>query len=132
VTSHRHTTHRAPVANAPKSLGAGAEAAEGLHSLQQSGEEGSGERATHRTGASEVRTEGASPDDESGSEPLPRNREHVPSYGGAGGAPRTSSDTRELPDARGDQGSRVAHGEQTGGSADGIPDDPGRQPINPT
>ena len=90
----------------PKSLGAGAEAAEGVHGLQQSddGASGRGERpTTQRTGGSDVSAEGASADDESGSEPLPRNREHTPSYGGAGGRPRTSSDQREPGDSRGDQ-----------------------------
>ena len=91
---------------APKSLGAGAEAAEGVHGLQQSdgGAAGGGERpTTQRSGGSDVSAEGASADDQSGSEPLPRTREHPPSYGGAGGRPRTSSDQREPGDARGDQ-----------------------------
>ena len=98
---------------AGKSLGGGAEAAEGVPALQQSdgdgGETGSaatgaGERpTTQRTGGSDVSSQGASADDRPGSEPLPRNREHAPSYGGAGGAPRTSSDEREPADARGDQ-----------------------------
>jgi hypothetical protein len=116
----------------PKSLGGGAEAAEGVHALQQDDAGGaSAEAPTHRTGASDVSSRGASADDQSGSEPLPRSREHVPSYGGAGGAPRTSSDTREPADSRGDQGHRAA-GRDGGGSADRIPDDPGRQPINPS
>ena len=91
---------------APKSLGAGAEAAEGGHGLQQSddGASGGGERpTTQRTGGSDVSAQGASAEDQSGSEPLPRSREHTPSYGGAGGSPRTSSDQREPGDSRGDQ-----------------------------
>ena len=95
-----------------KSLGAGAEAAEGVHALQQSDGDGgdtggsaADERpTTQRAGGSDVRTEGASAADRSGSEPLPRTREHAPSSGGAGGPPRTSSDTREPADARGDEG----------------------------
>ena len=97
---------------APKSLGGGAEAAEGVHALQQSDgdggaaapAEGDERPTTQRTGGSDVSTEGASAADRSGSEPLPRTREHAPSYGGAGGHPRTSSDSREPADARGDQG----------------------------
>ena len=120
----------------PKSLGAGAEAAEGVHALQQGDDSGSADAAapTHRTGGSEVSSKGSSAEDESGSEPLPRNREHVGGYGGAGGVPRTSSDTREPADSRGDQGHRVAGGAggAKGGSADRIPDEPGGQPINPT
>jgi hypothetical protein len=92
-----------------KSLGGGAEAAEGVHALQQSdgGDPGDGgdRPTTHRSGGSEVSPQGASPADQSGSEPLSRTREHAPSYGGAGGAPRTSSDQREPADSRGDQGS---------------------------
>jgi hypothetical protein len=70
----------------PKTLGGGAEAAEGVHSLQQSdGDSGAGD-----PGASDAGTG----DDRSGSEPLPRTREHAPSYGGAGGQPRTGSGSR--------------------------------------
>jgi hypothetical protein len=95
-----------------KSLGGGAEAAEGVHALQQSDGDGGdtggsaegGERpTTSRTGGSEVSSQGASAADRSGSEPLPRTREHQPSYGGAGGQPRTSSHEREPADSRGDQ-----------------------------
>jgi hypothetical protein len=116
---------------APKSLGGGAEAAEGVHGLQQNdaGASGGGDRpTTQRTGGSDVSTDGASAADRSGSEPLPRNREHAPSYGGAGGAPRTSSDQREPADSRGDRG----QGGDKGGSADRIPDDPEQRPVNPT
>jgi hypothetical protein len=107
-----------PPQGAGKSLGGGAEAAEGLHGLQQSdggaapdARDGAGSErpTTQRTGGSDVRTEGTSAADQSGSEPLPRTREHAPSYGGAGGDPRTSSDQREPADARGDQGGRPAN-----------------------
>ena len=69
-----------------KSLGSGGEAAEGVHSLQQSDGD----------------SRDAEGDDRSGSEPLPRTREHAPSYGGAGGQPRTGSQEREPADSRGD------------------------------
>jgi hypothetical protein len=108
-----------------KTLGSGAEAAEGVHALQQDDAGGASAAApSHRTGASDVSNRGASADDQPGSEPLPRTREHVPSYGGAGGAPRTSSDTREPPDARGDQGHR-APPRQDGRGRD-------EEPINPS
>lgn len=41
--------------------------------------------------------------DRAGSEPLDREREHVPSYGGMGGEPRVSSDQREPADPSGGQ-----------------------------
>lgn len=72
------------------SLGAGAEAAAGLHAVD-------GTQAPTPTGAENAdhRDASAKGDDRSGSEPLGRDREHKPSYGGEGGKPRTSSDTRE-------------------------------------
>lgn len=63
-------------------------------------ERGSGAGAE---GAQGIRThsdskDGSRGDDRAGSEPLEgRGREHKPSYGGEGGAPRTSSDQRENP-----------------------------------
>jgi hypothetical protein len=70
------------------SLGAGAEAAAGVHATQP-GQTGEDDAATGRG------TEGGA--ERAGSEPLTRDRarEHKPSYGGEGGEPRTSSDTRE-------------------------------------
>ena len=70
-----------------KSMGTGAEAARGMHAKQGKDEStGSGTDAggSSRGGAERL-----------GSEPLSRDREHKPSYGGEGGAPRTSSDKRE-------------------------------------
>ena len=65
------------------STGAGAEAARGIQSATQDG-------GTSPDGAKQ---QDAS---RSGSEPLPdRSTEHEGSYGGKGGAPRTSSDQRE-------------------------------------
>ena len=72
-----------------QSMGSGAEAARGLHAKQgmdRSTGSGTGEEA------------GGSPrggSERHGSEPLGREREHKSSYGGEGGAPRTSSDKRE-------------------------------------
>lgn len=97
---------------AGKSLGMGGEATEALHALEQQGESGQAPDAGSA--------------DRAGSEPLGRQREHVPSYGGMGGAPRTSSDQREPADPEGDanvgggQGGAPptpAHG-QPGGQAD--------------
>jgi len=70
-------------------LGVGAEAVEGVHAAQQSNRDPQDQSSLEgRTSASDP----ANP----GSEPLEgRGTEHVPSYGGKGGAPRTSSDTRE-------------------------------------
>jgi len=61
------------------SLGSGNEAAAGMHGAQNAGK-----------GASTAPDSGRA-----GSEPLPRDREHKGSYGGEGGAPRSSSDERE-------------------------------------
>jgi hypothetical protein len=125
------------------SLGAGAEATEAMHGAQ-GGDVDDQERTTAE-GAHTGR-DGALP----GSEPLSRSREHTPSYGGLGGAPRTSSDTREPADPHGTSqqpagaptpvgdehdairqaGGRTSDHE--GGSADAIRGDAGEQPINPT
>ena len=68
---------RAQSGTPERGSGAGAEAAQGVHSRQ-------GGQSAPRT------------DDKAGSEPLEgRGREHKPSYGGEGGQPRTSSDQRE-------------------------------------
>ena len=67
---------RAQSGTPDRSTGAGAEAAEGVHDTKDA--------------------RGANDESRSGSEPLEgRTREHKPSYGGEGGAPRTSSDQRE-------------------------------------
>lgn len=78
-------------ANAPKGsqgasgTGAGAEAAQGIQSAKQDG--GTSPEGAKQQDASR-----------SGSEPLSdRAAEHEGSYGGKGGAPRTSSDQREGP-----------------------------------
>ena len=84
--------------DADGSLGAGNEAAEGVHATKSGGDADPSAQANAATG----RGEDASGADRTGSEPLTRQREHVPSYGGMGGAPRTSSDTREPKDPEGD------------------------------
>jgi hypothetical protein len=84
-----------------KSLGMGGEAAETVHALQQDGgapEDAASQQNTAATG----RGEGAGGADRAGSEPLGRQREHVPSYGGMAGTPRVSSDQREPADPEGD------------------------------
>lgn len=81
------------------SLGAGNEAAAGMHAQQaesaapsdaQHGTPGAGGAPAAATGRGQE--EGA---DRAGSEPLERDREHKGSYGGEGGAPRTGSHERE-------------------------------------
>jgi len=84
------------------SLGAGNEAAAGMHAQQddatpsdaQHGAPGAGGAAG--TGHDAVTGRGSDGSaDRAGSEPLTRDREHKPSYGGEGGAPRTGSHERE-------------------------------------
>ena len=76
------------------SLGAGAEAAAGMHSTQPDAKPAGGDAPEDPDSAATGRGhEGGA--DRAGSEPLTRDREHKPSYGGEGGEPRTSSDTRE-------------------------------------
>ena len=73
-----------------KSLGAGSEAARSTHARQgQDTSTGSGPDEKESGGSSRGGAERL------GSEPLGRDREHKGSYGGEGGSPRTSSDTRE-------------------------------------
>jgi len=66
-------------------VGAGAEAAAGLH----------GAKGAPADAPQGERVAGT---DRRGSEPLDRDREHKGGYGGEGGAPRTSSDDREPSD----------------------------------
>jgi len=84
-----------------KSLGMGGEAVENVHAAQQ---DAAGHPpspgATSQQNAAETGTEGGT---NAGSEPIAgREREHVPSYGGMLGAPRTSSDEREPADPSGE------------------------------
>ena len=74
------------------SLGAGAEAAAGVHAQQ-----GGSDQGAQGAENADARPASAQGTDRSGSEPLDRDHEHTGSYGGEGGAPRTSSDSRESP-----------------------------------
>lgn len=75
------------------SLGAGSEATAGVHADQPTT---GGTDASAPAGTDAVTGRGAEGSaDRAGSEPLERDREHKPSYGGEGGKPRTSSDQRE-------------------------------------
>ena len=84
-----------------RSTGAGAEAAEGEHARRA-------RNPGDRSALEDVDTGRARPDEateeRAGSEPLGREREHVSGYGGAGGAPKSSSDRREPlePEGHGD------------------------------
>jgi hypothetical protein len=79
-------------------LGAGSEAAEGIHGLGST-------TGPDADTALDGRTTGVSARDgavRAGSEPLrDRSVEHTSGYGGEGGAPRTSADERECLDADG-------------------------------
>ena len=106
------STSQSPGAQpAGKSLGMGAEAVEAVHAEQQdrAGRPADPAAATQQDAAATGRGADAGGADRAGSEPLGRTREHVPSYGGMGGAPRTSSDQREPADPEGD--ANVARGE---------------------
>jgi hypothetical protein len=86
-----------------KTLGAGNEAAAGVHALQPGAPAGPPTSDPSTEAQAETgRGDDAAGTDRSGSEPLVRRREHVPSYGGLGGEPRTSSDKREPADPEGD------------------------------
>ena len=81
------------------SLGAGNEAAAGMHA-QQSDDAPPSDAARGAPGAdgAPAATTGRGQEggaDRAGSEPLDRDREHKGSYGGEGGAPRTGSQERE-------------------------------------
>jgi hypothetical protein len=82
----------------PRSLGAGSEAAEGIHGLGSTA-------GPDADSALEGRVTGVSARDgalRAGSEPLlDRSVEHTSGYGGEGGLPRTSADERECFDGDG-------------------------------
>ncbi len=110
-----------------KSLGMGGEALEAAHAHQQANPDAGA--ASQQNEAATGRGDAGDGADRAGSEPLGRQREHVPSYGGLGGVPRVSSDQREPADPEGDAnvggaagagrpaGHPPAHGEP-GGQAD--------------
>jgi hypothetical protein len=89
----------APSARPARQTGAGSEASEGIHNAQQ----GDSRNESENTGPSGQATgrgtrEGGN---RAGSEPLTEEGEqHRSGYGGAGGAPVNSSDTREPPRKR--------------------------------
>ena len=82
----------APTGRPQRQTGVGSEASEGMHDAQEGGraEEDATGLTDQETGRS-VR-EGAK---RAGSEPLPEDDQHRSGYGGAGGRPVNSSDTRE-------------------------------------
>jgi hypothetical protein len=81
-----------------RQTGTGSEASEGVHSAQQGG----ARDESDKTGLTGQETGRSSRDggQRAGSEPLDRSNEHRSGYGGAGGTPVNSSDTREPPRKR--------------------------------
>ena len=77
-----------------RSTGAGSEAAAGIHGASSDPSTPDGSQRA-QSGADRAANDSGS--ERSGSEPLEHDREHKGSYGGEGGAPRSSSDTREPP-----------------------------------
>lgn len=81
-----------------RSTGAGAEASEGIHGTSSRRGESSRSSAPKARNASRQTSSGGdqAKSRPSGSEPMRgSDRQHVSGYGGAGGAPKTSSDQRE-------------------------------------
>ena len=88
----------APPGRAERQTGAGSEASEGMHNAQQEGSRPESDPtalAAEESGRST--REGGK---RAGSEPLPEDDQHRSGYGGSGGRPVTSSDTRERPSDR--------------------------------
>lgn len=75
--------------------GTGSEASEGMHNARQGGNRDEGDA----TGLSGEETGRSSRDGgkRAGSEPLPEDDQHRSGYGGSGGRPVNSSDSREPP-----------------------------------
>ena len=87
-----------PPAREERQTGAGSEASEGMHNAQQGGSRDEGD-ATGLAGEDPGR--GTQGGDRAGSEPLTEDGDqHRSGYGGAGGRPVNSSDTREPPRKR--------------------------------
>ena len=85
----------APPGRAERQTGVGSEASEGMHNARQEGSRPESDQtalAAEETGRSS--REGGK---RAGSEPLPEDEQHRSGYGGAGGRPVNSSDTRERP-----------------------------------
>lgn len=83
----------APSGRPARQTGAGSEASEGMHNAQQEGSRPEGD-STGLSGQETGRStrEGGK---RAGSEPLSEDDQHRSGYGGAGGRPVSSSDTRE-------------------------------------
>jgi hypothetical protein len=83
----------APTERPNRQTGVGSEASEGVHNAQQGGDRTEGD-ATGLSGQETGRSarEGGK---RAGSEPLPEDDQHRSGYGGSGGRPVNSSDTRE-------------------------------------
>jgi hypothetical protein len=83
----------APTGRSSRQTGVGSEASEGMHDAQQGGDRTEGD-ATGLSGQETGRSarEGGK---RAGSEPLPEDDQHRSGYGGSGGRPVNSSDTRE-------------------------------------
>ena len=75
--------------------GTGSEASEGMHNARQGGARDESD-ATGLSGEETGRS-GRDGGERTGSEPLPEGDQHRSGYGGAGGRPVNSSDTREPP-----------------------------------
>ena len=85
----------APTGRAERQTGVGSEASEGMHNAQQEGSRPEAD-PTALSGEETGRStrEGGK---RAGSEPLSEDDQHRSGYGGAGGEPVNSSDTRERP-----------------------------------
>lgn len=73
--------------------GTGSEASEGMHNARQGGTRDESD-ATGLSGEETGRS-GRAGGERAGSEPLPEDEQHRSGYGGSGGRPVNSSDTRE-------------------------------------
>lgn len=85
----------APPARAERQTGAGSEATEGMHNARQEG--GRPESDPTALSGEETGRSTREGGKRAGSEPLPEGDQHRSGYGGAGGRPVSSSDTRERP-----------------------------------
>ncbi len=78
-----------------RQTGVGSEASEGMHNARQ--EEGRPEGDPTALSGEETGRSTRDGGKRAGSEPLPEDDQHRSGYGGAGGRPVSSSDTRERP-----------------------------------
>ncbi|PYP81026.1 MAG: hypothetical protein DMD35_03040 [Gemmatimonadetes bacterium] len=82
-----------PTGRPSRQTGAGSEASEGMHNAQQGGGRSEGDRSG--LSGQETGRSTRDGDERAGSEPLPEDDQHRSGYGGSGGRPVNSSDTRE-------------------------------------